>query len=207
MTSGEQKRIRRVIISGAVAAIATVLIFTMILRSEFRDILLAAQFRQISEGRLFLPNAFRFARHNPAVLAALLALAVSVFRSRGVPNKNGRLFGFAILVWLIPLIDVFVQREYFGYHYEAFILCSWLCIASLYLARGGKWQDFFRIRSEPRARGAVLLICGLTLAMIGLSLRSRSGEYSVPIAERDLSCRLRLSEERGRRSERQSRND
>ena len=195
MTSGEQKRIRRVIISGAVAGIAAVLIFTTILRSEFRDILLAAQFRQIAGARLFLPNALRFARHNPAVPAALVALAMSVFRSRAVPGPSRKLMVFAILVWLIPLIDVFVQREYFEYHYEEFILSSWLCIASLYLARGGKWQDFFCIQSEPRAKGAVLLACCLGLAMIGLSLRSRSGEYSLPAAERDLSCRLRLAEE------------
>jgi hypothetical protein len=194
LLTGERMRVRRLVVSGAVAAAVTALIFATILRSEFRDILLAAQFRKISGVGLFLPNAFGFARHNPAILAALLALGISVFYPGRGRDRNSSLMAFAILVWLIPLIDVFVQREYFDYHYEEFILAAWLCMAALYLARGGKWQDFCHIRAEPRATGAVLLACSLALAMIGLSLRSRSPAYWLPAADRDLDCRLRLAQ-------------
>jgi hypothetical protein len=194
--TGDAARIRRVVISAGVATAATGLIYVTILRTEFDNILLAAQFQQNDlSDRLdaFLDNGVEFAIYNPAIPIALLALAAAV--SAGLTRRSPRLVGFAILVWLAPLASLIVQGEFFGYHYQGFVLSSWLCLAALYLAQGGRWSDFIKLRSAPPlAKAFVVLACCVDVAAIGASLlTTKKSIYSRPAIERRLDCWIQIA--------------
>jgi hypothetical protein len=190
-TTGDPARIRRVIISAGVAAAATALAYATILRTEFDNMLLAAQFQEnnlFARLGAFLDNGLQFASYNPAIPIALLVLAVAV--AAGLTRKSPRLVGFAILVWLLPLAGLITQHEFFGYHYQGFMLSAWLCLTALYLAQGGHWADFFQIRSAPLlAKIFVMLVCCVDVAAISASLlTTKKSIYSRPAVERRLDC-------------------
>jgi hypothetical protein len=196
--TGEAARIRRVIVSAGVATAATGLAYVTILRGEFENILLAAQFQENSLSlRLgaFLGNGFQFAAYNPAIPVALLLLAAAL--SAGLTRKGPRLTGFAILIWLVPLASLFAQHEFFGYHYQGFVLSAWLCLTALYLARGGHWPDFFKLRAAPPlARSFVLLVCCVNAVTIGASLlATKKTIYSRPAIERRLACWIEIAKQ------------
>lgn len=194
--TAEAARIRRVIVSAGMAALATALAYATILHAEFENILLAAQFQENSLSArfgAFLGNGLQFAAYNPAIPVALLFLAVAV--GAGWMRKSPRLAGFAILIWSVPLASLFAQHEFFGYHYQAFVLSAWLCLAALYLAAGGRWFDFFQLRSAPPlAKGFVLLVCCVDAAMIGgAMLTTTKSIYSRPAIERRLDCWIQIA--------------
>jgi len=196
--TGDAARIRRVIISAGVAVGATGLAYATILRTELENMLLAAQFQENSLSvRLgaFLGNGFQFAIYNPAIPVALLVLAAAV--AAGLTRKSPRLVGFAILAWLVPFAGLFAQHEFFGYHFQGFVLSSWLCLTALYLAHGGHWPDFFKIRSAPPlAKAFVLLVCCADVAMIGASLlTTKKTIYSTPAIERRLDCWIQTAKQ------------
>ena len=196
--TGEAARIRRVVISAAVAAAATGLAYTTILHAEFDNILLAAQFQEnnlsVRLGAL-LDNGFQFAAYNPAIPIALLVLAAAV--AGGLTRKSPRLVGFAILVWLVPLASLFAQHEFFGYHYQGFALSAWLCLTALYLAQGGHWPDFFKLRAAPAlAKCFVLLVCCVDVAAMAASLLTTGKSiYSRPAIERRLDCWIQIAKQ------------
>jgi hypothetical protein len=196
--TADAARIRRVIIGAGIATAATGLAYATILRMELDNILLAAQFQQNNQStRLgaFLDNGIEFAIYNPAIPIALLVLVAAV--AAGLTRKNPRLVGFAILVWLVPLASLIAQHEFFGYHYQGFLLSSWLCLTALYLARGGHWTDFMRIRSAPPpAKAFVLLACCVAVAMIGGSLlTTKKSIYSRTAIERRLDCWIQITKQ------------
>lgn len=189
--AGDAARIRRVIASAGVAAAATGLAYATILRGEFDNILLAAQFQENNltvRFGAFLYNGRQFAIYNPAIPIALLTLVAAV--CAGLTRKNPRLVDFAVLVWFSPFASLIAQHEFFGYHYQGFVLSSWLCLAALYLAQGGRWPDFIKIRSAPPlAKGFVMLVCCVDTATIGASLLTTGKSiYSRPAVERRLDC-------------------
>ncbi len=154
---GDQRRLLRVITSAGLATVLTALAYAAVLRVDLDNLLLAAQIRPGSHwpGSLHAAGRFvlfgwRFAEHNPVILIALLALAAVTVGGYLRSTKDRRLLAFAIVVWLVPPPAVFAQHEFFGYHYQGFVLSSWLCLGALYLVRGGQWSDFFRIRLAPR---------------------------------------------------------
>jgi hypothetical protein len=196
--TGDAARIRRVIISAGMAAAATGLAYATILRMELENILLAAQFQQNNPStRLgaFLDNGLQFAIYNPAIPIALLVLVGAV--GAGLTRKSPRLVGFAILVWLVPLASLIAQHEFFGYHYQGFVLSSWLCLTALYLARGGHWTDFMSIRSAPPlTKVFVLLACCVAVAAIGASLlTTKKSIYSTTAIERRLDCWIQITKQ------------
>jgi hypothetical protein len=201
VATGDLHRIRRVIISAAVATVAIALAYATILRTEFEDILLAAQLRPgYSRGlRAFISEGVQFALHNPAIPVALLMLALAVRPAAGLWTKNRRLVSLAIVIWLVPLAALFIQHEFWGYHYQGFVLSSWLCLAALYLAHGGKWIDFFRIRSAPSmTKTLVTLFCCVDLLAMGISFLGFSRDdywYSFVPAERLLDCSIQTGRE------------
>lgn len=196
--TGDAARLRRVIISAAAATAATGLAYATILHMEFENILLAAQFQENDLSvRLgaFLDNGLQFALYNPAIPIALLALAAAI--GAGLTRKSPRLVGFAILIWLVPLVSLIAQHEFFGYHYQGLVLSSWLCLTALYLAQGGHWSDFFQIRSAPPlARIFVIVACGVAVATMGASLlTTRKTIYSRPAIERRLDCWIEIAKQ------------
>jgi hypothetical protein len=196
--TGDAARIRRVIISAGMASAATGFAYTTILRAEFDNILLAAQFQENNLSvRLgaFLDNGLQFALYNPAIPIALLVLAAALVA--GLTRKSPRLVGFAILVWLVPLASLVAQHEFFGYHYQGFVLSAWLCLAALYLAQGGHWPDFFKIRSAPPlAKSFVVLVCCVDIATIAASLlTTKKSIYSRPAIERRLDCWIQTAKQ------------
>ena len=209
LATGDRERIRRVVISAGIATATTALAYATILRTEFENILLAAQFQtSLPHGlRFFVSAGVQFAFHNPAIPVALLVLAVAIRHEAGLWTKSPRLVGLAIVIWFVPLAAIFTQREFFGYHYQGVILSSWLCLAALYLAQGGKWSDLFRLRSAPTmAKALVLLACCVQLVAMGISLDlndyflsprvvERSLGYSFVVGERWLDCRIQTARE------------
>src|SRR5579872_151336 len=194
--AGDAARIRRVIISAGIATAATGLAYATILRGEFENILLAAQFQENNLSvRLgaFLDNGLQFAAYNPAIPIALLLLAAAV--GTGLTRKSPRLVGFAILIWLVPFASLVAQHEFFGYHYQGFVLSAWLSLSALYLARGGQWPDFFKIRSAPPlAKALVVLVCCVDVAAISASLlTTKKSIYSRSAIERRLDCWIEIS--------------
>jgi hypothetical protein len=195
VATGEAARIRRIIISAAVAAVATGLAYATILRTELDNILLAAQFQQPAHLGRFVKNGLQFAAYNPVIPIALVVLAAAV--GVGLTRKSPRLVGFAIFIWLVPLVSLFAQQEFFGYHYQGFVLSSWLCLTALYLARGGHWSDFFAIRSAPPlAKIFVILACCVDLAAMGMSLLTPDKSiYSRPVVEHRFDCWLQIAKQ------------
>ena len=194
--TGETARIRRVIVSAGIATAATGLAYATILRGELDNILLAAQFQENDLSlRLgaFLTNGLQFAAYNPAIPVAGLLLVAAI--GTGVPRKSPRLAGFAILIWLVPFASLFAQHEFFGYHYQGFVLSAWLCLIALYLAQGGHWADFIRIRSAPAlAKAFVILVCCVDIATIGASLlTTKKSIYSRSAIERRLDCWIEIA--------------
>jgi hypothetical protein len=195
-TTGDAARIRRVIISAGIATATTGLAYATILRTEFENILFAAQLQENNlSARLpaFLDNGLQFAAYNPAIPIALLVLVAAV--GAGATSKSPQLVGFAILVWLVPLASLIAQHEFFGYHYQGFVLSSWLCLTALYLAHGGHWPDFFKIRSAPPlAKISVMVVCGVNVAAMGASiLTTKKSIYSRPAIERRLDCWIQIT--------------
>lgn len=196
--TGEAARIRRVIVSAGVATAATGLAYVTILRGELDNILLAAQFQDNNlSARLAasVGNGFQFAAYNPAIPVALLVLAASL--AAGLMRKNRRLVSFSILIWLVPLASLFAQHEFFGYHYQGFVLSAWLCLTALYLAHGGHWSDFFKLRvAPPLAKGFVLLVCCVNVVAIGAALlTTEKSIYSRPAIERRLACWIEIAKQ------------
>ncbi len=99
------------------------------------------------------------------------------------------------MIWLAPLASLFAQHEFFGYHYQGFVLAAWLCLTALCLAQGGHWSDFFKLRdAPPLAKGFVLLVCCVNLAAIGASLlTTKKSIYSRPAIERRLACWIEIA--------------
>jgi hypothetical protein len=196
--TGEAARIRRVIISAGLATAATGLAYATILHAEFENIILAAQLQENNLSTrfgAFLDSGFQFATYNPAIPIALLALAAAV--GAGLTRKSPRLVGFAIFVWLAPLASLIAQHEFFGYHYQGFVLSSWLCLTALYLAQGGHWPDFFAIRSAtPPAKIFVLLVCCVDVVTMGASLLTiKKSIYSRSAIERRLDCWIQITKQ------------
>ena len=196
--TGEATRIRRVIISAGMAAIVTVLAYATILHTELENILLAAQLQENNlSARLgaFFDNGLQFAAYNPAIPAAFAVLAAAI--GAGVARKSPRLVGFAILIWLVPLASLAAQHEFFGYHYQGFVLASWLCLTALYLAYGGDWRDFFTIRSAPPlAKVFVVVVCCVNVAAMGASLlTTKKSIYSRTAIERRLDCWIEITKQ------------
>ena len=192
LATGDRERIRRVVISAGIATATIALAYATILRTEFENLLLAAQFQtSLPHGvRAFVFMGVQFALHNPAIPVALLVLAVAIRHKIGLWTKSPRLVGLAIVIWFVPLAAIFTQREFARYHYQGFILSSWLCLAALYLAQGGKWSDLFRVRSAPsNAKALVLLACCVQLVAMGISLLDWNG------SERWLDCRIQTARE------------
>jgi hypothetical protein len=195
LATGEAARIRRIIISAAVATVATALAYATILRAELDNILLGAQFQQPAHLEKFLNNGLQFAAYNPVIPIAVVVLAAAL--GAGLARKSPRLVGFAIFIWLVPFVSLFAQHEFFGYHYQGFVLASWLCLLVLYLARGGHWADFFALRlAPPLAKIFVILACCVDLAAIGLSLMTPGQTiYSRPVVEHRLDCWLQITQQ------------
>jgi hypothetical protein len=191
--TGDHERIRRVIISASIATIVTALAYATILRSEFENIVTAAQLQRSPEGlRGFVTQGVEFARYNPAIPVALLALAAAA--ATGLWKQHPRLVGFAIAIWLAPLAAIFTQREFFVYHYQGVVLSAWLCLVALYLAHGGRWSDLLNIRSgPPLVKLLVLLACCTDLAIIGHSLRTQGSSFTA--TERRLNCQITFARE------------
>ena len=87
--TGDAARIRRVIVSAGIATAATGLAYATVLRGEFENILLAAQFQENNLSvRLgaFLDNGLQFAAYNPAIPIALLVACGS--RRRWIDEKK-----------------------------------------------------------------------------------------------------------------------
>jgi|HubBroStandDraft_6_1064221.scaffolds.fasta_scaffold24307_1 hypothetical protein len=193
--TGEAARIRRIIIGAAMATVATGLAYATILRTELENILLGAQFEQPAHLGRFLKNGVQFAVYNPVIPIALVVLAAAL--GAGLTRKNPRLVGFAIFIWLVPLASLFAQHEFFGYHYQGFVLSSWLCLMALYLAKDGHWPDFFAIRSAPPlAKIFVILVCCVNLAAIGMSLLTPNKTiYSRTVVEHRLDCWVQITKQ------------
>jgi hypothetical protein len=195
LATGEAARIRRVVISAAAAIVATALAYATILRAELDNILLGAQFQQPAHLGRFIRNGFQFAVYDPVIPIALVALAAAV--GAGLTRKRLRLVGFAIFIWLVPLAGLFAQHEFFGYHYQGFVLSSWLCLMALYLAQGGHWADFLAIRWAPAlTKIFVIVACCVDLAAIGISLLTpRQTIYSRPVVEHRLDCWIQITKQ------------
>jgi hypothetical protein len=195
LATGEAARIRRIIISAVVATVATALAYATILRAELDNILLGAQFQQPAHLGRFIKNGFQFAVYDPVIPIALVALAAAI--GAGLTRKSPRLVGFAIFIWLVPFASLFAQHEFFGYHYQGFVLSSWLCLMALYLAQGGHWADFFAIRSAPAlAKIFVIVVCCVDLATTGMSLLTPSQTiYSRPVVEHRLDCWIQITKQ------------
>lgn len=200
--TGDRQRIRRVLVSAAIATAVVALAYATILHSELENILLAARYRLTISWhqavRAFVRSAIEFPLLNLQIPIALLWLAVTLLRRPS--NKNPRLIGFAVAVWLAPFPAIFVQHQFFIYHFQGLVLSAWLCIAALYLSWGGQWSDWFHMRlASPAAKASVILVCGIDLVRMSMSLLPsipllpRASAYSVARFEQVLDCRIQLT--------------
>jgi len=193
---GDNERIRRVLISAAVAGIAMAAAYVTVLHRELETLLLANKLALNYQGpHRFAQAALQFAERNIVVPAALLWLAVAFYRGVVAWSGAPRLFGFAVAVWLVPLASILTQGEFVPYHFQGFILSAWLSLAVVYLALGRQLQDFSRIRSAPAmTKLVVLFVCCIDLIGIAAPLISPiRSDYSVIGFERGLDCRIEVT--------------